>query len=345
MEEIFIDERRVSSNDPPLVIAEVGINHEGDVNKALQLVDAAVAVGTECIKFQCHITEAEMIPTDMKPGKISDEKLWDIIKRCELTEEEEARVKAYCEEKGILYLCTPFSREAADRLYDMEVSAFKIGSGECNNTPLLSHIAKMGKPMLLSTGMNDLASIKASVEAIRKRDCPVMLMHCTSMYPTPYDKVRLGAIEQLRQEFQVPVGISDHSIGIYTCLGAVALGACALEKHFTLSRKWPGPDVPLSIEPHELSELVKGAGAVYAAMGGEKTVLPDEKPVIDFAYASVVSIAPITAGERFTIENIWVKRPGTGSLSAAGFERVLGKIASVDISPNTQIRPEDIVDW
>lgn len=340
MKTITINSREIGHDCVPFVIAEVGINHEGDCNKAIQCVDAAVAAGAECIKFQCHITEAEMIPTDMKPGKISDERLWDIIKRCELTEDEERKVKKYCEEKGIIYLCTPFSREAADRLEAMEVLAFKIGSGECNNIPLLLHIAKMGKPIILSTGMNDIGSIGASVAAIREYNCPLMLMHCTSMYPTPYEKVRLGAIQELIQRFDLPVGLSDHSLGIYTCLGAVALGASVLEKHFTVSRSWPGPDVPISIEPDELAEMVKGARAIFAARGGSKTILPEEKPVIDFAYASVVTICPIKAGDLFTLENIWVKRPGTGPIKARDFKQVLGKKAVCNVPANVPVRPE-----
>jgi N-acetylneuraminate synthase len=340
--EFQIADRKIGPDQPPFIIVEVGINHEGEFNKAIQMVDAAAAAGADCVKFQCHITEAEMIPTDMKPGKISDERLWDIIKRCELTADEERRLKAYCKEKGILYLSTPFSREAADRLNDAGVPAFKIGSGECNNLPLLEHIAKFGKPIILSTGMNDIPSIRKSVKTIQKYDVPLMLMHCTSMYPTPYDKVRLGAIQELIKKFELPVGLSDHSIGIYTCLGAVALGACALEKHFTISRKWPGPDIPLSIEPHELEEMVKGSRAVFLAKGGHKGILPEEKPVIDFAYASVVTIKPVNRGEVFTLDNTWVKRPGTGSIHAKDLQKVLGKKANRDLSANAQIGQRDV---
>ena len=345
MELIYINQRPIGPNHPPFVIAEVGINHEGDFDKALQMVDAAVAAGADCVKFQCHITEAEMIPTDMKPGEISDERLWDIIKRCELTEDEERRIKSCCEEKGITYLCTPFSREAADRLNDMGVVAFKIGSGECNNLPLLDHVARFGKPIILSTGMNDLTSIGESVKTIKKHDVPLMIMHCTSMYPTPYEKVRLGAIPQLIEQYGLPVGLSDHSMGIYTCLGAVALGACALEKHFTISRGWPGPDTSISIEPDELEELVKGSRAIFLARGGTKTILPEEQPVIDFAYASVVTIKPVRTGEKFTTENTWVKRPGTGTIHAREFERILGKKAKRDLDKDSQLHPDDIEAW
>lgn len=345
MNEFHIGQHKISPQYPPFIVAEVGINHEGSYDKAIQCVDAAVKAGANCVKFQSHITEAEMIPTDMKPGKISQERLWDIIKRCELTEDEERRIKKYCEDKGIIYLCTPFSREAADRLQSMDVSVFKIGSGECNNIPLLEHVAKFGKPIILSTGMNDIKSIKKSVAAIKKHGTPLMLMHCTSMYPTPYEKVRLGAIKELRDTFDLPVGLSDHSLGIYTCLGAVALGASALEKHFTVTRKWPGPDVPISIEPEELAELVKGSKAIFSALGGHKTILPEEQPVIDFAYASVVTIVPVKAGEVFSLENTWVKRPGTGAISASELNRVLGKKAVRDIQKDSQISPDDIENW
>ena len=337
VKEIQIAQRKIGQKHPPFVIAEVGINHEGEFEKAIQMVDAASTAGVDCVKFQCHITEEEMIPTDMKPGKISEERLWDIIKRCELTEDEEKRIKKYCEEKRIIYLCTPFSREAADRLQSMDVPAFKIGSGECNNIPLLKHVAQMGKPIILSTGMNDIESIRKSVDTIQQFDCPLMLMHCTSMYPTPYKRVRLGAIKELQTAFGLPVGLSDHSLGIYTALGAVALGACAVEKHFTISHKWPGPDVPISIEPYELEELVKGAKAIYSARGGHKSILPEEQPIIDFAYASVVAIKNIMRGDILSEDNIWVKRPGTGEIRAEKFYSIIGKIAKVDIRKGQQI--------
>jgi len=343
MNSFLIEDRMISEDHPPFIIAEAGINHEGEYEKAIQLIDAAVKSGADCIKFQCHITEAEMILTDMKPGKISDESLWNIIKRCELTEEEEYKLKKYCEQKGIMYLCTPFSREASDRLENMGVVAFKIGSGECNNLPLIKHIAQKKKPIILSTGMNDIESIQASVDTIRENDCPFMLMHCTSAYPTPYEYVRLGVIQELNNVFNVPVGLSDHSIGIYTCFGAVALGARVLEKHFTISRQWPGPDNPISIEPDELADLVKGANAIFQARNGTKRILQIEKPVIDFAYASIVTIKNVKKGEVFSLENIWVKRPGTGSLLAKDLDDVLGKTSQRDLSAGTQINPDDFV--
>ena len=344
MDSFFIAGRLIGPEAQPFVIAEVGINHDGSLEKAIQMVDAAADAGAEVIKFQCHITDKEMIPTDMTPGEISSERLWDIIKRCELSETEERQVQQHSTARGLIYLSTPFSREAADRLNAMGVPAFKIGSGECNNYPLIDHIARMGKPMIVSTGMNDIASVTKMVEIIRRHGTPLALLHCTSMYPTPYEKVRLGGIADLANSFPgVPIGLSDHSLNIWTCLGAVALGAYILEKHFTISRSWPGPDVPISIEPRELADLIAGSKAIWQARGGAKTILPEEQPVIDFAYATVVSIKPIQKGEVFNMENVWVKRPGLGTIKAERFEEVLGKVAMRDLAADTHILPSDIV--
>ncbi len=228
----------------------------------------------------------------------------------------------------------------------MAVPAFKIGSGECNNLPLLSHVASFGKPLILSTGMNDLESVRRSVETIRSHGVPVTVMHCVSMYPTPYEKVRLGAILELSSAFPgLTVGLSDHSLNIWTCIGAVALGASVLEKHFTVSRDWPGPDTGISIEPNELAELIEGSNAVWQARGGGKSVLPEEQPVIDFAFASVTTVSPIRAGDRFSLDNVWVKRPGTGPIHASRFNEIIGKFATRDLPVDVQLVPEDIVDF
>lgn len=243
----------------------------------------------------------------------------------------------------MIFLCTPFSRAAAERLETMAVSAYKIGSGECNNYPLVRHIASCGKPIILSTGMNDISSIAPAVDILRKAGVPFALMHCTSMYPTPYRKVRLGAMASLRESFpDAVVGLSDHSLGNFTCFAAVALGARLLEKHFTSDKTWPGPDVPLSIDPGELADLVTGANAVYEALGGVKDILPEERPTIDFAYACVVTIQRIEAGQTLTPENIWVKRPGTGEIPAARFDEVLGRSALRALGKDVQLRWGDL---
>jgi sialic acid synthase SpsE len=340
--EFKLGHRLISLNQPPLVIAEIGINHGGDVRKAIHMIEDSYAVGCECVKFQCHIIEDEMIHNDVVPGN-ADESIWKIMKRCALSEEEEIFLKEYVESKGMIYLCTPFSRAAAVRLEKMNVCGYKIGSGECNNYPLVQHIASYGKPTILSTGMNDIASITPAVEILRTAGVPFTLMHCTSMYPTPYDKVRLGALRLLAEHFPDAVlGLSDHSLGNYTCLAAVALGACLLEKHFTSDKTWPGPDVPISLDPPELRDLIEGSLAIHQALGGTKEILPEEQPTIDFAYACVVSLCDIARGERLNTDNIWVKRPGTGEIRAAHFERLLGRMARRDIPKDVQLKWLDV---
>jgi N-acetylneuraminate synthase len=265
------------------------------------------------------------------------------MERCALTEKEERDLKKYVESKGMIYLSTPFSRAAADRLKSLGVVAYKIGSGECNNYPLIDHIASFGKPIILSTGMNDVASVRRAVQIFRKRKVPYALLHCTSLYPTPYSLVRLGGMTQLQSAFPDSiVGLSDHSLGNYTCFGATALGACILEKHFTSDKSWPGPDVSISIDPTELRDLIEGSRAVSESRGGEKKILKDETPTIRFAYASVVAIKPIAKGEKFTKKNVWVKRPGTGQILAVDFEKVLGKKAVRSIPQHAQIKRNDV---
>jgi len=340
--EFQIGHRTVGPNHAPLVVAEIGINHEGDVNKAIRMIDDAYSVGCKCVKFQSHVIEDEMIPNKVVPGNAT-ESIWDIMSRCALSEEEEVRLKACVEAKGMIYLCTPFSRAAAERLERMGVWVYKIGSGECNNYPLVRHIASYGKPVILSTGMNDLASIKPSVEILREAGVPFALLHCTSMYPTPYEKVRLGALSELAAHFpDAVIGLSDHSLGNYTCFAAVALGASVLEKHFTSDKTWPGPDIPISIDPIQLRDLITGSRAIHMALGGAKEILSEEQPTIDFAYACVVSIRDIAQGEKLTEENIWVKRPGTGEIKAAHYENLLGKIALRNIPKDTQLKWTDI---
>ncbi len=342
MKYLEIAGRKVGHDFPPLVIAEIGINHEGSVDKAVRMIDDAAAQGCECVKFQCHIIDDEMSVEAQQaiPGNASVS-IWEIMKRCTLTEEEERYLKSYTESKGIIYLSTPFSRAAADRLQSFDVPVFKIGSGECNNYPLLRHIATFGKPVIISTGMNDLASISKAVQIFEKQSIPYGLLHCTSVYPTPYHLVRLNALTEMQQAFPgVPVGLSDHSLGIYTCLGAVALGACILEKHYTSDRSWPGPDIAVSMTPSELGELIRGSKAIFEASGGSKVILPQENPTINFAYASVTAIRPIQTGEKLTYDNIWVKRPA-GGIPADEFEQLLGKTAVRDIISGVQLKRED----
>lgn len=334
--------RRVGPGHPPLVIAEIGINHEGNFDKAVRMVKDAAAAGCECVKFQCHVIEDEMIPNNVVPGN-ADVSIWDIMSRCALTEDEDRRLKELAERKGMLYLSTPFSRAAARRLESMDLCAYKIGSGECNNYPLVAHIAAYGKPVILSTGMNDLASIAPAVDILRASGAPYALLHCTSIYPTPHSMVRLGALRKLAAAFPDAVlGLSDHSLGNWTCFAAVPLGASILEKHFTSDRNWPGPDVPISIDPGQLRDLIEGTRAIHEALGGDKTILPQEQPTIDFAYACVVATRPIKAGDVLGADNIWVKRPGTGEIKAKHYHELLGRRILRDLGLNEQLRWQDL---
>jgi len=332
--------RKIGLEFPPLVIAEIGINHEGNFDKAIQMVDDASKVGCECAKFQCHIIEDEMIPNNVIPGN-AKESIWDIMKRCALDEKQEIALKDYVESKGMIYLSTPFSRAAANRLKKMDVVAYKIGSGECNNYPLIDHIARFGRPVILSTGMNSMANISKSVAILQKHKVPYALMHCTSIYPTPPEKVRLGALRQLQEAFPgIPVGLSDHSLTNYPCLGAVSLGASILERHFTSDKKWPGPDVSISMDPLELKEMIEASRIIHKALGGDKGILKEEQPTIDFAYACVVAINDIAKGEALSMDNIWVKRPGTGEIKAVSFDEILNRKVNRDIKKNDQIKWE-----
>lgn len=341
--EFRIGDIRLGQKERPLVIPEIGINHEGDIRKAVRMVEDAHAAGAKIVKFQGHVIEDEMIPAAQKviPGN-AKESIWDIMKRCSLTEQETIDIKKYAESLGMVFFSTPFSRAAAFQLEKLGVEAYKIGSGECNNYPLIELIAEFGKPIILSTGMNDLNSIEKSVEIFERKNVPYALLHCTSMYPTPYNKVRLGAMVELQERFtSALVGLSDHSLGNYTCFGAVALGARILEKHFTSDKSWPGPDVSISIDPAELKDLIVGSAAIFEALGGRKEILPEEQVTIDFAYACVVSTSAIKAGELLTDQNLWVKRPGTGAIKAEHYTSLMGKRALRDIPADEQIGWDD----
>ncbi len=344
MNQMEIAGRKIGAAYPPLVVAEIGINHEGRFDKAVRMIDDAAAVGCECVKFQAHVVEDEMIPNRVIPGN-AKESIWDIMTRCALSEEEDRRLKKHVEQRGMIYLSTPFSRAAAERLQRMDVAGYKIGSGECNNYPLIEHIARYGKPVILSTGMNSLESVAKAVEIFRRHKVPFALLHCTSVYPTPYDKVRLGAMGQLAERFpDAVVGLSDHSLSNYPCLGAVALGASILERHFTSDKSWPGPDIEVSMDPADLRALIEGSRAIFQAGGGEKTILLEEQPTIDFAYACVVATRDIMAGEGLSADNVWVKRPGTGEIKAEHYERLLGRTAKRAITKNEQLRWEWLAD-
>lgn len=342
MKDLKINRVFIGPKHPVFVIAEAGINHNGSFSIAKKLVKMAKNAGANCIKFQTHITEKEMIKTNIRPGNISKKTLWSIIKNCELSEKEELKLSRFCKEQKILFLSTPFSIEAVDRLEKIKMPAYKIGSGELTNIPFLEKIAKTGKPVILSTGMSEMNEIKSTVSFFKSRKTPLAILQTTSVYPSKYSDINLGMIEKYSKLFKIPVGISDHSLGFYTALGAVAKGACIIEKHITLDKKMPGPDQKLSLEPKELEELVKGCKAVKMALGSTKKILNDEKPILQFARESIVTIANIKKNEIFSEKNIGTKRPATGQIPAKNYYNLIGKKAKHNISNNIQLSRSDI---
>lgn len=341
---IQIKDRKIGLDFPPLVIAEMGINHEGSLETAFKMVDAAYEAGAEVIKHQTHVVDDEMSKEakNVIPGN-ADISIYEIMKRCALNEEDEIKLKQYVEDKGMIYLSTPFSRAAADRLEKMGVAAYKIGSGECNNYPLLEHIANFGKPIILSTGMNDINSVKKAVDIFEKYKIQYALLHTTNLYPTPTHLVRLGAMQELQSHFpNAIVGLSDHTTNNLACFAATALGACILERHFTDSMDRPGPDIVNSMDPIALKELILGSQEIALMRGGKKEAAKEEQVTIDFAFATVVSIKDIKKGDIFTKDNLWVKRPGTGEILAQSYNEILGKEATRDIPFDTHLSWKDI---
>ncbi|WPY97898.1 N-acetylneuraminate synthase family protein [Christiangramia sp. OXR-203] len=344
---IEIAGRKIGQDFPPLVIAEIGINHEGSLKVAKEMVDAARRAGVEMIKHQTHIVEDEMSSEarEVIPGN-ADISIYEIMKRCALNEEDELELKNYVEKQGMIFISTPFSRAAANRLQNFEVPAFKIGSGECNNYPLLEHIANFGKPVILSTGMNNIEAIKRAVAIFDKAKVPVALLHTTNLYPTPPHLVRLGAMQQLSAAFPKKVfGLSDHTLNNNSCLAAVALGASILERHFTDHMHRTGPDIACSMDEEACRRLIIDSSEIALMRGGTKKAAEEEQVTIDFAFASICTIQPVKEGEIFTKDNIWVKRPGKGGIAASAFNEVIGKKASRNISNDRQLQPDDIIDF
>ena len=339
-----ISDRMIGDFFPPIVIAEIGINHEGSLQTAMTMVDAAIAAGAEIIKHQTHIIEDEM-SNEAKfviPGN-ADESIYEIMKRCALSEEDEYLLMNYVKQRGAIFISSPFSRAAVDRLVKFDIPAFKIGSGECNNYPLVKYIAQFGKPVILSTGMNSIDTVRPSVEILRRAGLPFALLHCTNVYPTPPELVRLGGMTKLKEAFpDAVVGLSDHTTSNYACFAAAALGASILERHFSDSMDRPGPDIVCSMDPSSLSELIEGTKIIFATRGGDKNPTDAESPTMAFAFASVVAIQNIEQGQELSEKNIWVKRPGGGDFSVLDYDGLIGKIAKKRIKSGFQIQKSDL---
>lgn len=339
-----LGKRKIGDGFPPLVIAEIGINHNGCIKTAKAMVDSAKRAGVEVVKIQSHVISDEMSSEAKKviPGN-ADKSIYDIMKDCSLSFTEEVELKEYIESNGMMFLSTPFSRKAALQLEDMDVNAYKIGSGECNNYPLIKLVASFGKPMIISTGMNDIESIKKTEEILIDSGVNYCFLHTTNLYPTPSNLVRLGAMQEMMKQFKgIEIGLSDHTTSNLACFSAVALGANILERHYTDSMNREGPDIVNSMDESACKELINGAREISLMRGGTKKAATEEQVTIDFAFATVVTTESIKKGEEFNDKNLWVKRPGTGSILAKDYEGIIGKKAKKDLPNDYHLSWDDI---
>ncbi|OHV78462.1 N-acetylneuraminate synthase family protein [Ensifer sp. LCM 4579] len=335
-----IRDRRIGPSHPPLVIAEIGINHGGSLDVAKSMVLAAAQSGCEIVKHQTHIVEDEMTEEAKKifPPN-ADVSIWDVMKSCALSLEDEKALKDYAESLGLIYISTPFSRAAADFLNTIDVPAFKIGSGECDNIPLIRHIASFGKPIIMSTGMQSIETIRASVEVLERSGIEYALLECTNLYPSPPEIVSLRGVTDLKSAFpNAVVGFSDHSIGPEMALASVALGACILERHFTDTRYRKGPDISCSMDPAELRFLIDRSREIFIALNNDKRRTEPEEAVYRFARSSVVADRDLQPGDVISEYDIWARRPGNGEIPGYQLDHLIGKTITVARRRNEQLR-------
>ncbi|MEK8199506.1 N-acetylneuraminate synthase family protein [Lysinibacillus sp. FSL M8-0134] len=340
--EMNIGGRLVGEEHPPLIIPEIGINHNGSIVIAKEMIDAAAAVGAEIVKFQTHIPEYEMSEEakNIIPAN-ANKSIYKIMEESALTYEEELELKLYTEAKGLIYLSTPFSIKAVDRLEKLNVCAYKIGSGECNNIPLVEYIVSKGKPIILSTGMNTIESIKKTVNIIKKRNVPLAILHCTNLYPTPAHLVRLGGISILKSKFPHEViGFSDHTVNSNASLAAISLGASIIERHFTDTKERIGPDIICSMDKNDLKSLIITAKEIDLMLGGDIEPAEEEKDTAKFAFATVVAIKNIAKGQEFTPQNIVARRPNVGGIPAESLSSLYNRKALRDINKGEHLEWE-----
>lgn len=325
-----------------LIIAEAGVNHNGSITLAKKMVDAAVQMGADVIKFQTYIPEnlvTQSAPMAAYQKKNTDDaSQYAMLKKLALSFAEFEELAAYCRKRGIAFLSTPFDMDSIDFLSGMDMPFWKIPSGEITNYPYLAKIASLGAPMMLSTGMCDLAEVEAAVALCREKGSKnITLLHCTTEYPAPADSVNLCALDTLRTHFPYPVGYSDHTKGILAAVAAVAHGATVIEKHFTLDSAMEGPDHRASLEPAEFAEMVRAVRAVEEMLGdGKKEPSPAELPNRAVARKSIVAAKDIAAGEIFSPENLTTKRPGDG-ICPMRWPQLLGKTATRNYGKDEQI--------
>ncbi len=336
---------------PCFVIAEVGVNHNGDMDVAHTLIDQARQAGADAVKFQSFFPEDLVTAQVPKAGYQAEttgagEGQLDMLRRLALSAEQQGMLKAHCDRAGILYLCTPYELRSAEMLDAMGVAGFKVGSTDTVNVPFLRHLARLGRPVILSTGTCTLEEVAVGVGALNDGGAGdrTVLMHCVSQYPAPPDQVNLRAMATMESTFQVPVGFSDHTPGVGVAPWAAAAGACCIEKHYTLDKALPGPDHRASLDTRELAETVRQIRAVEAALGdGVKRPAPCEAANTRIIRRSLVAARAIAAGQVIDADDLTAKRPATG-LAPSEFDRVVGRRAARAIAEG-EILTTQSVDW
>ena len=342
--EMVLGNRKIGPEHPPIVVAEIGINHGGCLNVAKNMVLVAAQAGAECIKHQTHFVEDEMTEEakSIYPPN-ADMSIWEVMEQCSLTADEEVQLKRYANELNLIYISTPFSRKAANFLHEIDIPAFKIGSGEVDNLPLIKHIAGFGRPVILSTGMQKVEDVRPAVEILRSAAVPFALLECSNLYPAPPEIISLKGINELGAEFpDAIVGFSDHSIGPYMSIAAVALGARIIERHFTDTRYRVGPDISCSMDPAELRLLVDRTKEIHTALKTQKMRSVKEEAVYGFARGSIVADADLETGTIISESNIWARRPGSGEIPASDYFKLIGRRTKKPIKYNQQLCWEDL---
>lgn len=331
-----------------LIIAEAGVNHNGSLDIAKELVDKAVEAAVDIIKFQTFKAE-KLVSKSAKQaeyqkkniGSSADDSQYNMLKKLELSEQDHQELMAYCKKKGIRFWSTAFDFDSIDYLHTLNLGLWKIPSGEITNYPYIKKVAQYHEPVILSTGMCEMSDISAAMNVLLKygvQKNQITILHCNTEYPTPYEDVNLLAMQQIKKEFDVAVGYSDHTKGIEVPIAAVALGASVIEKHFTLDRNMEGPDHKASLEPDELKEMVSAIRNIEKALGtGKKAVSESERKNIAIARKSIVAACPIKKGDVLTEDNLTVKRPGTG-ISPMQWEKVIGTTAIKDFAEEELIQ-------
>lgn len=343
MAEFTINGKRIGFGCAPYIIAEGCDNHMGDIKIAKEMALQAKLAGADCIKFQHHLPDEEMLP-DVPMSDNFNMPLYEFLKLHALKLEDHIELKRYCDEIGITYLCTPFSYKAACELEEAGIAyAFKIGSGEMTDIPSLKRIAGFGKPMIISSGMCSLKELDRTYSALKITGVPLAFTNCISEYPPVYEDVNLGVLKEMQMRYpDVVIGHSDHTPDLYTCYAAVAFGACIIEKHVILDKTVPGPDQAVSIDFMDLRSLVDGCWKVFRSLGNEKKVQPKEEAIRKWAFRSIVSTCEIEEGTVITHDMIWSKRPGTG-IPSWKMDEVAGKKAKKHIEKNALIKYEDLI--